>query len=123
MFSEKDLALIERTVDACECWCGVKWEKAKLHNAPDDTLLFSLTPCTRRYDARTEIYASNLTEFIREVKNQYESYDPDEEASLWIGPDGHGTNGAPYHIREILDDMEELEKAYEELAIAFDRLR
>lgn len=27
---------------------------------------------------------------IEEVDNYYEGYDPDEEAMLWVGPDGHG---------------------------------
>ena len=45
----------------------------------------------------------------------WEGYDPDEEASYWIGPDGHGKNGAPYHISDIIDDMKEAERMIEEL--------
>ena len=48
-----------------------------------------------------------------------DGFDPDYEASLWIGPDGHGANGAPYHIRDILDDMDAVQSAYNELADAF----
>lgn len=40
----------------------------------------------------------------------YDSYDPDEEASLWIGSDGHGKNGAPYHLKDLLQDMEDAKK-------------
>lgn len=29
----------------------------------------------------------------------------DYETSLWIGKDGHGANGAPYHIKDILEEM------------------
>lgn len=39
----------------------------------------------------------------------YDGYDVDYETSLWIGPDGHGTNGAPYHIRTILEGFEAIE--------------
>lgn len=39
-------------------------------------------------------------------KGYYEGFDPDEEAYLWIGDDGHGRNGAPYHVRDIVADME-----------------
>lgn len=28
---------------------------------------------------------------------------------LWIGTDGHGKNGAPYHIKDIVSDMEAAE--------------
>ena len=34
---------------------------------------------------------------------------PDYEAYLWIGTDGHGKNGAPYHIKDIVSDMEAAE--------------
>lgn len=118
MFSEKDLALIERTVEECELWDGVTWEKTQ-----DDSTEFTLTPLTASYDGSTEISATNLEEFVSEVQRINESFDPDYEASLWIGPDGHGQNGAPYRIRDILDEFEELHKAYEELALAFARLR
>ena len=43
----------------------------------------------------------------------YEHYDPDEETMLWIGPDGHGKNGAPYHMSDVLNDMKAVEKDLE----------
>lgn len=44
-------------------------------------------------------------EFIKAVEDYYDSYNPDEEAALWIGPDGHGSNGAPYDLSDLLEDM------------------
>ena len=44
------------------------------------------------------------------MKRYYEDFDPDYEAYLWIGDDGHGRNGAPYHIKDIVSDMEEAEE-------------
>lgn len=35
---------------------------------------------------------------VTDVHDYWEGYDPDYEAYLWIGEDGHGKNGAPYHI-------------------------
>lgn len=46
---------------------------------------------------------------ISEIEDYYESFDPDYEAYLWIGTDGHGRNGAPYHIKDIVSDMEDAE--------------
>lgn len=46
---------------------------------------------------------------ISEIEDYYEDFDPDYEAYLWIGTDGHGRNGAPYHIKDIVSDMEDAE--------------
>ena len=45
--------------------------------------------------------------------------DVDEEAYIWIGSDGHGKNGAPYHIADIVKDMEEAEVMMADLYEAF----
>ena len=43
-----------------------------------------------------------------------ENYDVDYETYIWLGSDGHGKNGAPYHIKDILADKEwELNKLKE----------
>ena len=39
----------------------------------------------------------------------------DYEAYLWIGTDGHGKNGAPYRIKDIVSDMEQAEAMIEKL--------
>ena len=49
---------------------------------------------------------------ISEIEDYYEGFDPDYEAYLWIGTDGHGRNGAPYHIKDIVDEMEEAKKNF-----------
>lgn len=45
----------------------------------------------------------SIVDAFRDV---HDAYDADYETFLWIGDDGHGRNGAPYHIRDILADME-----------------
>ena len=45
-------------------------------------------------------------EFVEELGEYIDGYDVDEETYLWLGPDGHGKNGAPYHIKDILEDKE-----------------
>ena len=37
---------------------------------------------------------------------------------LWLDSDGHGKNGAPYHMRDLLEDMEACETMLEDLSIA-----
>lgn len=56
------------------------------------------------------------------IKKWHEGYDPEEEAMYWLGADGHGKNGAPYHMRDVLSDMEDAESRLEELAMALQQL-
>lgn len=49
------------------------------------------------------------------VQDLYEGYDPGEETYLWLGPDGHGKNGAPYDMKDLLEDMKWVEKELEKL--------
>ena len=67
------------------------------------------------YDTSTEIEANTMQEVIEQVKEKA-GMDVDYEASLWIGSDGHGKNGAPYHIKDIVQEMEDYAEALEELA-------
>ena len=61
----------------------------------------------------------NEHNFIKALREYWQDYDPDEEACKWIGEDGHGKNGAPYSIRELLDDMEDCKGMLRELYVAF----
>lgn len=61
----------------------------------------------------------NEHNFIKALREYWQDYDPDEEACKWIGEDGHGENGAPYSIRELLDDMEDCKGMLRELYVAF----
>jgi len=58
-------------------------------------------------------------DFIGRLHEYWQDYDPDEEAVKWIGEDGHGKSGAPYSIREILEDMEDCKGMLRELYVAF----
>lgn len=53
---------------------------------------------------------NDIYTLIEAVDDFYEGYDPDEEAILWVGPDGHGKNGAPYRLTDVVKDMEQCEQ-------------
>ncbi len=57
---------------------------------------------------------------IKSVREYYESFDPDGEACLWIGEDGHGRNGAPHRICDIVADMEDAESMVLDLLTALE---
>lgn len=46
-----------------------------------------------------------LQSFVIQLEGYLKNFDVDYETSLWIGKDGHGANGAPYHIKDILEEM------------------
>lgn len=47
---------------------------------------------------------------LQEIEEYYEGFAPDYEACLWIGK-----NGAPYRIKDIVNDMEQAEAMIEKL--------
>lgn len=54
-------------------------------------------------------------DYVKQVYDYYNSFDPDEEALLWVDDSGHGKNGAPYRLKDIITDMEEVENQLEKL--------
>ena len=73
------------------------------------------TPKGQDVNVSAEMKDGDFDRFLCELENFYEGFDPDYETYLWIGNDGHGKNGAPYHIKDIVTDMEEAEKMIETL--------
>ena len=60
----------------------------------------------------------NIRDCAQAVYEYYEAYEPEAEAMLWLDSDGHGKNGAPYHMGDLLEDMEACETMLEDLSIA-----
>ena len=67
------------------------------------------------FNFNADMQDEDINTLIAGMKRYYEDFDPDYEAYLWIGDDGHGRNGAPYHIKDIVSDMEEAEEQIYEL--------
>ena len=65
------------------------------------------------------MYDNDIGRFVQDVKKYADDFDIDEETSLWIGDDGHGRDGAPYRISDILKEMQEAKNEMKELAEAF----
>ena len=60
-------------------------------------------------------------EFVNELGYYCNGYDFEEEAARWIGDDGHGKNGAPYRIADILKSAKEIEGKLSGLQAAFEK--
>lgn len=78
------------------------------------------TDAGQDFSFSVELTDGDIETLIEKMSNYYESYDPDEEASYWIGDDGHGKNGAPYRITDIVKDMEECENNVRDLLYAIE---
>jgi hypothetical protein len=59
-------------------------------------------------------------ELLDGVKEYSESFDCSEEASLWLDSSGHGTNGAPYDMKDLYEDMEACAQMVDELCTALE---
>lgn len=44
--------------------------------------------------------------FIENIYEAYSNFDASSETYIWLDNDGHGTNGAPYDMKDIYEDME-----------------
>lgn len=54
-------------------------------------------------------------ELISSIYAAYENYDVSTETYLWLDQSGHGTNGAPHDMKDVLADMESCEAMILEL--------
>lgn len=63
---------------------------------------------------------SDTYTLLEAIESFFKSFDVDHEAYLWIGEDGHGKRGAPYHIKDIVEDMEAVEEMIYQLLVALE---
>ena len=80
------------------------------------------TPGGQDFSFTATMKANRLDSLITDMEEYHEGFDVDSEAFLWLDSNGHGKNGAPYRMRDVLDDMEEAEKMIETLLDAIKAL-
>lgn len=88
-------------------------------NGKIDVNFAKYTSCGQDFNFSVELEDDDMEAFIDNIHEYYGNFDVDEEAYIWIGSDGHGKNGAPYHIADIVKDMEEVEVMMADLYEAF----
>ncbi len=87
-------------------------------NGKTDVNFAKYTSYGQDFNFSVELEDDDMEAFIDNIHEYYENFDVDEEAYIWIGSDGHGKNGAPYHIADIVKDMEEAEVMMADLYVA-----
>lgn len=73
------------------------------------------TPAGQDFSFSAEMQGNHFDSLITDMEDYYEGFDVDSEAYLWLDDNGHGKNGAPYRMRDVLEDMEAAEKMTETL--------
>lgn len=109
------------SIDVEEC---TRWNnKTKLVESKGDVLEFTFAQYSdagQDFSFVAEMKDGDVDTLIQSIFDYYEGYDPDEEAILWIGHDGHGRNCAPYRLSDIIKDMEQCEEMMKDLLYAIE---
>ena len=52
----------------------------------------------------------DINDFSRNIHNTFMDYDVSYETYLWLDNTGHGKNGAPYELEDVLEDIKDCEQ-------------
>jgi hypothetical protein len=64
------------------------------------------------------VTADSREELLEKLAEYHENYDVSEETYIWLDSTGHGTNGAPYDMKDVYEDMEACKDMVSELHMA-----
>lgn len=67
------------------------------------------SPAGQDFNFEAEMEDNNVYALLNDIKDYYYNYDCSYEAYLWLDNTGHGTNGAPYDMKDVYEDMEACE--------------
>ena len=73
------------------------------------------SPAGQDFSFEVEMEDNDVYALLNNIKDYYDNYDCSYEAYLWLDKTGHGTNGAPYDMKDVYEDMESCEKMTFEL--------
>lgn len=68
---------------------------------------YTTTPAGK--DANIEIFVDSedtMDSIADKIFDYYDGFDVSTETYLWLDNEGHGKNGAPYEMRDVLEDTE-----------------
>ena len=112
----KHQKLIDRITEIAEAdgW-SVSVEKPKDRENILEFTFGKYTDAGQDFSFMAEMKDGNIDTLIENIDHYHEGYDSEEEAYLWLGSDGHGKNGAPHRMTDVVKDMEQCETFIGEL--------
>lgn len=85
---------------------GLGWTVTK----EDDNNYFLKKSSPAGQDFSISIEGEFAEDLIEDIYRAYDDFDVSEETYLWLDDTGHGKKGAPYHMKDLLEDMEACEQ-------------
>lgn len=73
------------------------------------------SPAGQDFSFEVEMKDNNVYALLNNIKDCYDNYDCSYEAYLCLDKTGHGTNGAPFNMKDVYEDMESCEEMTFEL--------
>lgn len=116
----------KKIIDAViRCVEAEKWHVSTDARQQKGVVIFEFskfTPAGQDFSFSATMKGNSLDTLVADMEEYYECFDVDEETYLWLGNDGHGKNGAPYRMRDVLADMEAAERMMESLIEAVKKI-
>lgn len=98
---------IINSIISCAEYIG--WHVNTYNYPTNDKVMFEFskfTPAGHDFSFNATMQGSSLCSLTKDMEDYYEGFDPDDETYLWLDESGHGRNGAPYRMKDVLEDME-----------------
>ena len=97
------------------------WKVSFDHRGNETNIEFeSYTPSGQDLIVNLWITDLDSLEDVRDsVYSYWEGFDECKETYNWLDSDGHGINGAPYHMGDVLEDMVNAKQMIYHLSEAF----
>ena len=78
------------------------------------------SPAGQDFHVSAELEDMEIETLMDNLNSRYADFDCSEETYLWLDNTGHGTNGAPYDMKDLYEDMEACQEMIMELYRAFE---
>ncbi len=66
-------------------------------------------------------FTVSINNIRSEISDYIYYFDIDEQTMLWVDENGHGINGAPYHLLDIIADVTQCKNMVSELYTTIDK--
>lgn len=107
------------------CAEDIGWHVNTYDHPTKDKVMFEFskfTPAGQDFSFSATMQGCSVCSLTKDVEDYYEGFDPDEETYLWLDESGHGRNGAPYRMKDVLEDMEAAYDMVSDLSMALQNL-
>ena len=78
------------------------------------------SPAGQDFHVSAELEDMGIETLMDNLNSRYTDFDCSNETYLWLDDTGHGTNGAPYDMKDLYEDMEACREMIMELYRAFE---